>query len=198
MGGLSLTFSPAGSNWDITLNGLNGSGDSDFTDLSESFGAGWGQSGQYDIDRKDYEILYRYRLEESPIYLGLGFRYVDAEEIYTGDRDGVVEVETTEVSLGELAVGFSTQASEGSRHSVFGNLLLGVGSFDYLSAGPSYEDVVEDGTSIMMDANIGYQYVINQSTSFSARYRAIALQSNGDETDTSVIHGPDLAFTFRF
>ena len=67
LGGLSLTFGPAGGNWDISLNALDGSGDSDFSSLAESPFAGWAQSGEYEFDRADYEILYRYRLEDSPV-----------------------------------------------------------------------------------------------------------------------------------
>jgi hypothetical protein len=198
MGGLSVTFGPAGGNWDLTLNALIGSGDSDWTALSENPFTGWGQTGQFDIDRADYEVLWRYRLKDSPIYIGLGARFVDIEEQYIGDIDGLVEVDTTEVWLGEFAIGFSAQASEGSRHSMFGNLLVGIGQFDGLAAEVSVADIEDDGSALLFDANIGYQFVINQTTSLSTRYRVIALQSSGEEDALDVVHGPELAFTFRF
>ena len=195
MGGLSLTFGPAGGNWDLTINGIDGSGDSDWSGLAEAV---WGQTGHYDIDRSDYEILWRYRLTDSPVYIGLGARYIDVEEQYIGDVFGLIEVDTTETWLGEFAVGFSTQASEGSRHSMFGNLLVGFGSFDFLAVEVFELDIEEDGSSLVLDANIGYQYVINQKTSFSTRYRVIGLQSSGEEDSLVVVHGPEVAFTFRF
>ena len=198
MGGLSLTFGPVGGNWDLTVNGLSGSGDSDFTFLSENPILGWGQSGTYEFDRVDYEIVYRYRLEDSPVFIGFGARYIEVEEIFDGDIDGVVETETTDTTMGEFMVGFSTQASEGSKHGVFGNLLLGIGSFDYLSVGPSFADVTDDGTAIMIDTNIGYQYLMNRSSSFSARYRAIVVQVNAENSETTTVHGPEIAMTFRF
>ena len=198
LGGLSLTIGPAGGNWDISLNALDGSGDSDFGFLAESPFSGWGQSGEYEFDRADYEILYRYRLEDSPVYIGIGYRDVDIEETYTGDIDGLVETETSELSMVEFALGFSTQASEGSKHGVFGNLLLGFGSFDYLSEEVGFADSEDDGSSILADANVGYQYLMSRKTSFSARYRVIAVQSNGEESESSLVHGPEIAFTFRF
>ena len=185
LGGLSLTFGPAGGNWDISLNALDGSGDSDFSSLAESPFAGWAQSGEYEFDRADYEILYRYRL-------------VDLEETYTGDIDGLLETETNELSFLEFALGFSTQASEGSKHGVFGNLLLGFGSFDYLSDEVGVGTIEDDGSAILADANVGYQYLMSRKASFSARYRVIAVQSNGEETESSLVHGPEIAFTFRF
>lgn len=198
MGGLSLTFGPAGGNWDLTLNGLDGSGDSDWTALSENPFTGWGDTGQYEIDRADYEALWRYRLKDSPVYIGLGVRYIEVEEQFIGDTLGLVEVDTTEILLGEFAVGFSTQASEGSRHSMFGNLLVGIGQFDGLVAEVGVVDIEDDGSSLMIDTNIGYQFVINQTTSISTRYRVIGVQSSGEEDTVVVVHGPELAFTFRF
>jgi hypothetical protein len=198
LGGLSLTAGPAGGNWDISLNALSGSGDSDFTWLAESPVEGFGESGIWEIDRADYEALWRYRLEDSPIYVGVGIRYVDVEESYIGDVSGLVETDTTELWFGEFAVGFSTQASEGSKHGMFGNLLIGVGSFDYLAVEPGYPDIEDDGSALLFDTNIGYQYVINQTSSFSTRYRVIAVQTSGDEAGLDMVHGPEVAFTFRF
>jgi len=195
LSGLSLTAGPAGGNWDITLNGLDGDGDSDWTDLSERI---WGETGFYEINRTDYELLWRYRLQDSPVYIGLGARQVDTEDVYTGDITGWWETGTTEMVFGEFAVGFSAQASEGSRHSMFGNLLVGLGSFDYLVEEYGEVDSEVDGTALLFDANLGYQYVINQTVSFSARYRVIALQLSAYSDSIETVHGPELALTFRF
>ncbi len=195
MGGLSLTAGPADGNWDLTLNALFGDGDSDFTGLAENV---WNQTGQWEIDRVDYEALWRYRLKDSPAYVGFGVRFIDVEEQYIGDFSGGLEVDTTEIWLGEIAVGFSMQVSEGSRHALFSNLLIGVGAFDFLAVEVGEPDIADDGTSLIVDANLGYQYVINQTSSFSTRYRVIAVQSSGLEDELDVVHGPEVAFTFRF
>jgi len=195
LGGLSLTAGPAGGNWDITLNALVGDGDSEWTDLAEGT---WNETGYFEIDRTDYEMLWRYRLKDSPVYIGLGVRQVEAEEVYTGDVTGWWETDTSEMLLAEFAVGFSAQASEGSRHSMFGNLLIGVGSFDYLAEEWGEIDDEDDGSALLIDANLGYQYVINQTVSFSVRYRVIGLQTSGYSDALDTVHGPDLAFTFRF
>ena len=90
------------------------------------------------------------------------------------------------------------QVSEGSRHALFSNLLIGVGAFDFLAVEVGEPDIADDGTSLIVDANLGYQYVINQTSSFSTRYRVIAVQSSGLEDELDVVHGPEVAFTFRF
>ena len=200
LGGLSMTVGPSGGNWDITINGLAGSGDSNWTELADTvWNPFWGpESGKFEIDRDDYEILYRYRLKDSPVYFGFGGRFIDVQEDYVHNSVGLIERDTSEITLGEIAVGFSTQVSEGSRHSVFGNLLVGIGKFDYLAVEIFEPDWVDDGTAMMLDANIGYQYVMSESVSFSTRYRVIAVQSMGFEDQQDTVHGPDLAFTFRF
>ena len=195
LGGLSLTAGPASSNWDLTLNALVGSGDSDWTELAQEV---WFQTGQFEIDRADYELMWRHRLTDSPVYIGFGARYVDVEELYSGDISGLIETDTTELWFGEFATGFSAQASEGSRHSMFGNLLIGVGQFDYLAVEVGELDITDDGTALLFDVNVGYQYVTNQTVSFSTRYRVIAVQTSGFETALDMVHGPELAFTFRF
>ena len=195
LGGLSLTAGPASNDWDLTLNTLVGSGNSDWTGLSEST---WFQTGQFEIDRADYEVMWRRRLTDSSVYIGFGARFIDVEEQYVGDIGGLIEVDTTEIWLGEFAVGFAVQASEGSRHSMFGNALFGVGQFDFLAVEVFEPDIVDDGTALLFDMNIGYQYVINQTSSFSTRYRVIAVQTSGIEEELDMVHGPELAFTFRF
>lgn len=195
MGGLSLTVGPGGGNWDLTLNGLVGDGDADWTGLAEST---WFQTGQFEIDRTDYELIWRRRLTDSPVYLGLGARMVDVEEMYIGDISGLIETDTTELTFGEFIVGFSTQVSEGSRHSLFGSFLFGVGTFDYVAVEVGEPDDTDDGSALLFDVNLGYQYVINQTVSFSTRYRIIAVNSDGFESSQDTVHGPELAFTFRF
>ncbi len=197
LGGLSFTFGPKGGNWDLTFNGLVGSGDSDLTLLSDNT---WGliNSGKFEIDRADYEVLWRYRLKDSPVYVGVGARYVDAEERYISTDFGLLETDFSEITLGEFAVGFSTQVTEGSRHSMFGNLLIGLGTFDYKAVEVFTPDELDDGTSFIVDANIGYQYVMTEVTSFSARYRVIAVGSSGELTQQDTVQGPEVAFTFRF
>jgi len=195
MGGLSLTAGPGGGNWDLTLNGLVGDGDADWTELAEST---WFQTGQFEIDRTDYELIWRRRLTDSPVYLGLGARVVDVEELYIGDISGLIETDTTELTFGEFIVGFSTQVSEGSRHSLFGSFLFGIGTFDYLAVEVFEPDITDDGSALLFDVNLGYQYVINQTVSFSTRYRIIAVNTDGFESAQDTVQGPEIAFTFRF
>ncbi len=195
LGGLSVTVGPAIGNWDVTLNVLVGSGDSDFTELAEF---DFGQTGQWEIERLDYEALWRYRFKDSPAYIGFGARFVDIEEELIGDVTGRVEFETTELLMAEIALGLSGQVSEGSRHSLFGNLLLGLGTFESNLMELGEPDDLDDGSAFLADANIGYQYVINESSSFSARYRVIAAQTFGFEDLLTVVHGPEIALTFRF
>jgi len=195
MGGLSLTVGPRGGNWDLTLNGLVGDGDADWTELA---GDTWFQTGTFEIDRTDYEFVWRRRLTDSPVYLGLGARYVDVEELYIGDISGLIETDETELTFGEFIVGFSTQVSEGSRHSLFGSALFGFGSFDYTAVEVGEPDITDDGSAILFDINLGYQYVIGQTTSFSTRYRIIAVNTDGFESAQDTVHGPEIAFTFRF
>lgn len=195
MGGLSITVGPGGGNWDLTLNGLMGDGDSSWTELSEFT---WFQTGQFEIDRTDYEIVWRRRLTDSPVYIGLGARYVDVEELYIGDFSGLLETDTTELTFGEFIVGFSTQVSEGSRHSLFASALFGFGSFDYSAVEVGEPDILDDGRAIIFDVNLGYQYVISKHTSFSTRYRIIAVNTDGVESSQDTVHGPEIAFTFRF
>lgn len=197
MGGLSLTFAPRGSNWDFTLNALVGNGDSAMTALAEK-PFEYGQSGTYDVDRKDYELVIRYRLENSPVYIGFGVRSVNLTEDYTGDIDGLLETDETDLSFAEFGVGFSSAVSEGSRHSMFANLLLGIGKFDYNGEEFGYAQYSDDGSALLFDTNFGYQYVIGKSTSLSARYRIIAVTTYGEEEEGNVVHGPEVAFTFRF
>lgn len=195
MVGLSLTAGPRGGNWDLTLNGLYGDGDADWTELSESV---WFQTGEFEIERTDYELVWRRRLTDSPVYIGFGARYVDVEELYIGDISGLLETDTTEITVGEFIVGFSTQVSEGSRHSLFGSALFGIGTFDFEAVEVGEPDITDDGTALLYDINLGYQYVIGQTTSFSTRYRIIAVNTDGVETEQDTVHGPEIAFTFRF
>lgn len=197
LAGLSVTFGPKGGDWDLTINGLVGSGDSSLTFLSDMV---WGlqNGGDFEIDRVDYEALYRYRLQDSPVYIGFGLRYVDVEEKYIGAVEGLLETDFTEITIGEFAVGFSRQVKEGSRHSMFANLLLGFGQFDYKAIEVGEPDILDDGTAFLVDANVGWQYVMSEQTSFSARYRVIAVESSGDIDSQDTVQGPELAFTFRF
>jgi hypothetical protein len=197
MGGLSLTFAPRGSNWDFTVNALVGNGDSAMTALAEKLSE-YGQSGTFEIDRKDYEFVIRYRLDNSPVYIGFGVRSVNLKEDYIGDIDGLLETDETDLSFAEFGVGFSSAVSEGSRHSMFANLLLGIGKFDYSADEFGYAQYSDDGSALLFDANVGYQYVIGKSTSISARYRVIAVNTYGEEDDGNMVHGPEVAFTFRF
>ena len=197
LGGLSLTFGPKGGNWDLSINGLAGSGDSDLTFLSDGV---WGlqNGGKFEIDRVDYEALYRYRLSDSPVYFGFGLRYVDVEEQYIGAVEGLLETDFTEITLGEFAVGFSRQVTEGSRHSMFANLLLGFGQFDYKAIEVGEPDILDDGSAFLVDTNVGWQYVMTEQTSISARYRVIAVVSSGELDEQDTVQGPEFAFTFRF
>ncbi len=196
LGGLSITIGPAAGSWDLTVSGLVGSGDSGFTELAEdAFG---GQEGQFEIDRVDYEALWRYRFKDSPVYIGFGARFIDIEEEFIGEFSGPVEFQTTEIVLGEFAVGLSGQVSEGSRHSLFSNLVVGIGSFESDLMEVGEPDDSDDGATFLFDANLGYQYVMNQTSSISARYRVIAVQTAGFEDELTVVHGPEIALTFRF
>ena len=194
MAGMSLTAGPATGTWDLTVNALVGDGVGAWTQLSEYV---WNQTGKYKVQRTDVELVWHRRLPAVPVYLGLGARFVDLEESYIGDRNGLLETDTTKLMIGEFHVGFLTQASKDGRHTLFGNFVGGVGTLDYLAVEVGEPDTKADGLAILFDLNTGYQYVFNRH-SVSARYRIIAMNTVSDQGALNTVHGPEIAYTFRF
>lgn len=210
IGGLTLSVAPF-VNWDFVINGLYGEGDSKFREAAKNSEFGFGGNGHVDVTRTDIELLARYRIPDSPVFLMIGGRYVRFEEEFFLNATtptffaGKVEETTTQIYVGEVGVGFTAPISKDGRHSAFGNVLFGFGAFDN-EVRPkncrfdcSDERTNDDGFAYLVDTNVGYQYSIADWMSVGARYRIIAVQRNGHpDSDLSVVHGPEFALTFRF
>ena len=195
MAGASFTAGPARGTWDLTVNALLGEGVGAWTPLSEIV---WRQTGHYEVQRTDIELVWHRRLPAGPVYLGLGARYIDLEESYIGDGYGLLETDSTKLMFGEFHVGFLTPASKDGRHTLFGNFVGGVGTLDYLAVEAGEPDISAGGFAVLIDLNTGYQFVFNRHSSVSGRYRIIAVNTMSDEAALHTVHGPEIAYTFRF
>jgi hypothetical protein len=207
MPGLSMTAGPASGKWDVTVNALFGDGLGEWTQLSEIV---WGQTGEYQIKRTDIEVFWHGRPAQNPVYLGAGVRWVGLEESYIGDRNGWLETDTTHLIFGEFNVGFFTQVSPESRHSLFGNFVAGAGRFDYRAVEMGQRDITDSGPALMFEINTGYQFAFNRNSDpnvdgnskrnsiVSVRYRIIAVNTAGAQAAQHTVHGPEIAYTFRF
>ena len=196
MAGLSISIAPI-ANWDFTINGLYGEGTSDFTNLAKS-ASGFGADGELEVMRADIEALARYRVPNSPAYVVAGFRYIDFQEEFKTNAGVVVEETESNFYFGEFGGGFATRISQSGRHSVFANGVIGLGVFDQEENELGLPRREDDGFAFLFDANIGYQYAISGSISLSTRYRIIAVQEGGNESNLAVVHGPEIAASFRF
>jgi len=174
MAGLSFTVYPL-EHYDFTFNFLYGGASNDTPS---------------EMERVDIELLIRRTFTDSPFYFSFGYRYVNFKY-----ESGIYK-EDNNAHLIEFGPGFSTSISDNNKHSLFANLVLGIGAFDIVAENPTFND---DGFSYGIDGNIGYQYLISRAMSISTRYRIIALHSFGSELQSNVLaHGPDIAFTYRF
>lgn len=174
--------------WDLSVTGLYGEGSSgSFDSIKES-----------SIERMDIETLVRYRFPESGGYVVGGFRNINVNDRET--RNGVFDGESdTQIYVGEIGGGFATRFSKSGRHAGFANLVFGVGvdEFEFTDASGAKNET--SGTAYLVDGNIGYQYAISGSFSFSARYRLIVLNIEVDNNiSAGTVHGPEIAATFRF
>jgi hypothetical protein len=195
MGGVSITAGPARGIWDLTVNALVGNGVGEWTALSEIV---WRQTGHYEVQRTDVELVWHRRLPAGPVYLGLGGRFVNLEESYIGDRYGLLETDTTKLMFGEFHVGFLTPASKDGRHTLFGNFVGGVGTLDYRAVEAGEPDINAGGVAVLFDLNTGYQFGVNRHSSLSGRYRIIAVNTVSDQAAQHTFHGPEIAYTFKF
>jgi len=147
-------------------------------------------------DRSDLELLIRSRVNEN-FFFYYGLRLIEAEvgiDILTDPpQRQLVQQDWT---LVEVGLGTSVPVSENGRHSLFANVIGGYGRFeDTLSnSGMVTSSSSENGHTI--DLNFGYQYTINQTASFSLRYRDWASYIDGDPAIDSA--GIDLGITFNF
>lgn len=223
IGGLTVSVAPF-PNWDFSLNALYGVGESDFREIAIDPNVGFDGDGTVEAERLDLEFLIRHRYPDSSAYVVAGVRYILFTEEFTVDSPGLsgagagcgatpcfnagkVEEAETEFILGELGAGFAARISKSGRHSAFANVVLGLGSFETTeelfngtaACGVSCTGkTTDDGLAFLADANVGYQYAFTRSASLSVRWRVIAVHNGGEESNLSVVHGPEIAGTFRF
>ena len=109
------------------------------------------------------------------------------EESYIGDRNGLLETDTTKLMIGEFHVGFLTQASKDGRHTLFGNFVGGVGTLDYLAVEVGEPDIKLTAWLSCLISIPAISSFFNRH-SVSARYRIIAMNTVSDQGRTK--HGP--------
>ena len=217
MGGLSVSVAPGGlRGWDFTLNGLYGEGESDFRRLGESAALGFGGPGQVEAARGDIEFLVRYSGPNSGAYLVAGARYINFEQEFFLDVTNVdflagkVEEDVEEIYLAEIGAGFAKPISKSGRHAAFGNVTFGFGGRSSEATTSNCNPggfegcgrTTDNDFAFLVDTNVGYQYTIENWLSLSLRYRLIAVHFSGSddtlEQDIGLVHGVDVAATFRF
>lgn len=209
MVGLSVSVAPAPlPRWDFTLNGLYGEGDSDFRSASLDTSFGFGGDGHVDVTRGDIEFLMRYRFPDSGAYVVGAARYIHFKEEFFLDATspfffaGKVDESIIDIYLGEFGGGVATGISKNGRHALFGNVVIGLGKFESEEKPSNCNfaciDTKDDGFAYLVDTNFGYQYAMKSWLSLSLRYRLIAVQTSGEERDLALVHGPEVAATFRF
>ena len=213
IGGLSVSVAPAGlPGWDFTLNGLYGEGEADFRSASLDPSFGFGGDGEVEAARGDIEFLVRYSGPNSGAYLVAGARYINFQEEFFLDADsafffaGKVEETESQIYVAEIGAGFAAPISKSGRHAAFGNLIFGFGGVNLeetpLNCNFACVRTENDGFVFLVDTNVGYQYTIENWVSLSLRYRLIAAHTSGSddglESDIAVVHGVDVAATFRF
>ena len=213
MGGLSVSVAPGGlRGWDFTLNGLYGGGEADFRSASLDPSFGFGGAGKVEAARGDIEFLVRYSGPNSGAYLVAGARYINFKQEFFLDVEqefffaGKVEEDVEEIYLAEIGAGFAKPISKSGRHAAFGNVTFGFGgrSSEATPSNCKFACVrtTDDDFAFLVDTNVGYQYTIENWLSLSLRYRLIAVHFSGSddtlEQDIGLVHGVDVAATFRF
>lgn len=181
----SATLAPQ---WDLTFTTLYGTGSNTSVDGLD----------KNENERLDFELLGRYRIPESPIYLVGGYRNinVEGEHFTSGVLQGTSEIN---IHLGELGMGFATRVSKSGRHAMFGNMVAGYGTQQSEQTGFGGGTQTSSDPTLMLDSNLGYQYAIERWLSLSARYRMIVVSTEDNGvTRQNFVFGPEIAATFRF
>jgi hypothetical protein len=200
-GGTIEVIPPGLRNWSFLVTVLDGSDYGlDFTQIAS------GQRiGTSEIHRRDIEALVRYRVEGTGISLFGGFRYIRQRVRTTLDAPGFIFFNTgtplfdnkINFYLAELGGGYSHPLSAGGEHSLFGNLVIGLGKSR--STTNNINDVPFNLFVVTFDANAGYNWQFASCCAVQARYRAFVFPA-GNRTfkDLAVQHGPEVGLTFRF
>ncbi len=199
MGGLSATIAPPvlpGLSFGLTL--LGGGAESDV--VFDPDGAGF-RDGDGDIIRVDLEFLARYQLPETPLSIYFGPRYIHFTEKYDGDDFSVDAIENN-LAL-QVGLGAASDLTASGNHRLFANIMTGV-VFVFSEVEVEADGLEADSDDTdefpLLDLNSGYQYILGDHVSLSARYRFyIVFNENSFDFDsTFLVHGPEVGATFRF
>lgn len=200
-GGTVEVVPPTLRNWSFLLTVMDGSDyGGGFTQISS------GQRiGTYEIHRRDFEALLRYRLEGTGVSLFGGFRYIRQHVRTTLDAPGFIFFNTgtplfdnkIDFYLAELGGGYAHPLTPSGEHSLFGNLVVGLGKSRATTN--SINDVPFNLFVVTFDANAGYNWQFANCCALQARYRAFVFPA-GNRTfkDLAVQHGPEIGLTVRF
>jgi len=182
---------------------LTGTGDADgvYTGVVPGFGQVQ-LAGTAEVTRADVEGLIRFRIPSVNAYVYTGARSVRYDEEGTtplapGQRITI----DNELIFIEFGAGAFVNLDDAARHRVFGNLTTGVAllNMQYRNSltGRTFS---REETDPILDANIGYQWLINDWFSFNLRYRAFALLADDLLGFSGVIlmHGPEFGAAFHF
>lgn len=176
------------SRWDATFTTLYGEANNQSVDGTAN-----------ENKRFDFELLARYRIPQSPVYLVGGYRNINIRSKHYDTSGSYLGSAKINLYLGELGAGFATRISKSGRHAMFGNMTLGYGIQKEAQSGFSGPDQSSSRGSFLIDTNLGYQYAIERWLAVSARYRMIAVTSTYDgDTHQNFVFGPEVAVTFRF
>jgi hypothetical protein len=200
-GGTVEVLPPGMRNWSFLLTVMDGSDyGGDFTQIAS------GQRiGTYEIHRRDIEALLRYRFEGTGFSLFGGFRYIRQRVRTTLDAPGFIFFNTgsplfdnkINFYLAELGAGYAHALTPSGEHSLFGNLVVGLGKSR--STTNAINDRPFNLFVMTFDANAGYNWQFAGCCALQARYRAFVFPA-GNRTfkDLAVQHGPELGVTVRF
>jgi hypothetical protein len=200
-GGTIEVIPPGLRNWSFLVTVMDGSDYGlDFTQISTGQ-----RTGTAEIHRRDFEALIRYRLEGTGVSLFGGFRWIRQRVRTTLDAPGFIFFNTgtplfdnkINFYLAEFGAGYAHAISPGGEHSLFGNLVVGLGKSRATTN--AINDVPFNLFVVTFDVNAGYNWQFASCCAVQARYRAFVFPA-GNKTfkDLAVQHGPELGVTFRF
>jgi len=203
--GLSLQYSPTGSQFDVIASGFYGTASGNFGTIT--LGSPQLNQGSYDASRLDLELLGRYRIPNENAYLLFGARYLYYRQANTYTTPGAIFPRTGgprfndryDVMILEAGVGASGPLTQSGSLSYFGNLILGLATFreDLVNAAPGQRSRIDDGIGPSFDISAGLAYAVAQNVSLSVRYRALILPVSS-HPDFQITHGPEIALSYRF
>lgn len=200
--GGTIEFIPANSRqWSFLLTVMDGSDYGlGFTRISDGV-----RIGTAEIHRRDLELLVRYRLENTGVSLFGGFRWIRQRVRTTLDGNNQIFFSTgtplfdnrINFYLAEFGAGYAHRLTPSGEHSLFGNLVVGVGKSR--ATDNSINNAPFNLFVVTFDANAGYNWQFADCCAVQARYRAFVFQA-GNKTfkDLAVQHGPEVGLTFRF